>query len=74
MIDFLTFRSNALANLTLMKKKSRFNSIEEKETWIKNEYERQVNDSVWNDPDYLKDLEKRAEKDEVINRYEKGLG
>ena len=74
MIDFLTFRSNALTNLTLMKKKPRFNSIEDREAWIKSEYDRQVNESVWNDPDYLKQLEQRAEVDEVINRYEKGLG
>lgn len=31
-------------------------------------------ESVWNDPDYQKNLEHRAEVDEVINRYEKGLG
>ena len=31
-------------------------------------------DSVWDDSDYLKDLEQRAEVDEVINRYEKGHG
>lgn len=35
-----------------------------KQAW----YEKQI----WNDPDYLKDLEKRAEIDEVLNRYEKG--
>jgi hypothetical protein len=31
-------------------------------------------ESVWNDPDYLKQLEQRAEVDEVLNRYEKGHG
>lgn len=31
-------------------------------------------DSVWNDPDYQKELDRQAEVDEVINRYEKGLG
>jgi len=74
MIDFLTFRNNALTSLTLMKKKPRFNSIEDREAWIKNEYDRQVNESVWNDPDYLEQLEQRAEVDDVINRHEKGLG
>jgi len=31
-------------------------------------------ESVWNDPDYLEQLERRAEEDEIINRHEKGLG
>jgi len=33
-------------------------------------------ESVWNDPDYLEQLEQRADEDEAITSYEneKGLG
>lgn len=32
----------------------------------------QMPESVWNDPDYLKDLEQRAEEETLMTSYENG--
>ena len=85
MIDFPTFRDNALANIPLIKNMSR-NEIEK---YIKSEYKKSqakeyehqqvanfcstLPNTVWDDPDFLDQLEVLAREDEILTRYENGL-
>lgn len=82
MINFLTFRANALSSLSLLKKKTlQYLTKNEIEKWIKKEYERHypvsknetLPDTVWNDPTFIQTLENKALEDHILTNYENGI-